>query len=51
VAPAALGRRRTPAEVADVHARALDAEIRDLWTRRAVLRAVEWLVGALRAHT
>jgi DNA-binding transcriptional MerR regulator len=35
-----LGRHRTLAEVADVHARALDAEIRTLRLRRAVLRAV-----------
>lgn len=34
-----LGRNRTLAEVADVHARALDAEIRTLRLRRAVLRA------------
>jgi DNA-binding transcriptional MerR regulator len=35
-----LARQRTLAEVADVHARALDAEIRTLRVRRAVLRAV-----------
>jgi DNA-binding transcriptional MerR regulator len=35
-----LGRRTTLAEVADVHVRALDAEIRTLRLRRAVLRTV-----------
>lgn len=40
VVQAVLARRRSVAEVADVHARALDAEIRTLRTRRAVLRAV-----------
>lgn len=40
VVQAVLGRRRTLAEVADVHARALDAEIRTLRLRRAVLRTV-----------
>jgi DNA-binding transcriptional MerR regulator len=35
-----LGRRRTLTEVADVHVRALDAEIRTLRLRRAVLRTV-----------
>ncbi|WP_433181444.1 MerR family transcriptional regulator [Actinoallomurus sp. CA-150999] len=36
---AVLRRRTTLAEIADVHARALDAEIRTLRLRRAVLRA------------
>jgi DNA-binding transcriptional MerR regulator len=36
---AVLRRRTTLAEIADVHARALDAEIRTLQLRRAVLRA------------
>lgn len=40
VVQAVLGRRRTLAEVADVHARALDAEIAILRLRRAVLRTV-----------
>jgi len=40
VVQAVLDRRRTLAEVADVHARALDAEIRTLRLRRAVLRTV-----------
>jgi DNA-binding transcriptional MerR regulator len=37
---AVLGRQRTLAEVADVHVRALDAEIRTLRLRRAVLSTV-----------
>ncbi|GAB3986008.1 MerR family transcriptional regulator [Actinoallomurus acanthiterrae] len=37
---AVLRRQTTLAEIADVHARALDAEIRTLRLRRAVLRAV-----------
>jgi DNA-binding transcriptional MerR regulator len=40
IVQAVLGRRRTLTEVADVHVRALDAEIRTLRLRRAVLRAV-----------
>ena len=40
VVQAVLGRQRTLAEVADVHVRALDAEIRALRLRRAVLRTV-----------